>query len=93
MVARFESVIKWMTEADITVSVGRIGDAGEPRWSDFAILGNVAVSRFQDIGRIENRSLIEDFSGREIREANAKWRELIPRWSSRDGTPFSDYAG
>ena len=80
-----------MTEARITVSVGRIGDAGEPKWCDFAILGNVAVSRFQDLGRIENRSLVEDFSTRERHEAHAKWQELVPRWQSLESRPFAEY--
>jgi hypothetical protein len=89
-IGSFESVVKWMSEARITVSVARIEDAGEPQWCDFAILGGVAVSRFQDLGRIENRSLIEDFSTHERDEANAKWYELIPRWHSAEPQPFDD---
>ena len=89
--ASFEAVLNWMSEARITVSVGRIGDAGEPRWSDFALIGSIAVSRFQDLGRIENRSLLEDFSAAERLEANAKWRELTPRWSSLESRSFGDY--
>ena len=80
-IARFEGLLKWMTDGHIDVSVGRLSDAGEPKWGDFAILGNLAVSRFQDLGRIENRALVEDFSNAEIQNANTKWQELIP-----DGT-------
>jgi hypothetical protein len=60
-------------------------------WCDFAILGNVAVSRFPDLGRIENRSLVEDCSPRERHEANAKWRELVPKWHSLEPRPLADF--
>lgn len=82
--AAFDEVAAWMRKAGITVSTARLR-AYELSWRDFAILGDVAVWRFEDLSRIEDRSLVVDSSDVERRRANATWQTLRPKPYASDG--------
>jgi hypothetical protein len=90
-VAAFEEIVQWMNEAHITVSLGRRDDARDRPWLDFALVGNVAVSRFDSTGGISNRVLEESFSGDEIATARSVWNNRIEaRWTSGLNGPLQE---
>jgi hypothetical protein len=91
-VERFEAIAKWMNDAAITVSVARRSDAPGTRWADFALVGDVAVSRFESVQGLTNRVLEENFSSEEIARADEIWRsQLVPRWTSGGNEAFAAY--
>jgi hypothetical protein len=89
---RFDAIVRWMNDAAITVSVARRGDAPETRWSDFALVGDFAVSRFESVQGLSNRVLEENFSPEETTRAAEIWRnQLVPRWTSGGKEDFLTY--
>lgn len=81
LVTDFEAIAESMGTAQITVSLAR-GRNVPPEWRDFAIVGDVAVSRFESVKKLSNRVLKEDFRADEIARARRMWDELKPRWTS-----------
>lgn len=77
-IERLNEIAQSMSTGQITVSVGRLGDAPDYRWRDYAVVGRTAVSRFESVDNLWNRVLIEDFDPDEVTRAIGHWNNSTP---------------